>query len=366
MLNLNYELPSRKVLSNSLLSASYEHCVTKLRTIVVTTRYVAITTDGWTSINNEGFYAITAHFIDDDCKMKSGLLPSFKFVGQHTSENISEQIKKTLSEWQVDNKIVACVTDNAANMVKAVQLAKWWHVPCFAHSLNLIVQSSLPKITDTVNKVKSVVEFFKRSSSATEKLQINQKRMGIEVLKLKEDCPTRWNSTFDMLRRFLQNKEPVQSTMGILNIPSLPILSPEDWYIIENCCDILYIFNEMTTELSVEKNATLSKIAVLSKNLINYCLRLKNENFESVSVNNLVNKLHEEVTTRFKRKYRNIDLIWEAAFLDPRFKQHGFHEDDSFKQTKQNIIDKCFEIKEKYKVNTPTDESVEIPTSSTS
>lgn len=69
-------------------------------------------------------------------------------------------------------------------MVKAVQLAKWWHVPCFAYSTNLIVQSSLVEIAPTLSKVKSIVEFFKRSTSATEKLQTVQKRMGAEILKL--------------------------------------------------------------------------------------------------------------------------------------------------------------------------------------
>ncbi|XP_050516392.1 uncharacterized protein LOC126891254 [Diabrotica virgifera virgifera] len=157
------------------------------------------------------------------------------------------------------------------------------------------VQSSLPTIADTVDKVKSVVEFFKRSSSATEKLKLSQKRMGCKVLKLKQDCPTRWNSTYEMLSRFHQNKESLHD-----------------------------------------------------------------------SVSNLVDKLYEEVTSRFKRKYRNIDLIWEAKFLDPRFKQHGFHDDDSFKRIKEIIINKCCQIKEGDKVTKPTDDSLAIPTSSTS
>ncbi|CAH1958100.1 unnamed protein product [Acanthoscelides obtectus] len=276
-----------------------------------------------------------------------------------------------LSEWQVDNKIVACVTDNAANMVKAVQLAKWWHVPCFAHSLNLIVQSSLIEITDTLSKVKSIVEFFKRSTSAMEKLQNVQQRMGASVLKLKQDCPTRWNSTSDMLRRFSKNKESLQSTLGILNNPTLPVLSPEDWYIIETCSDILIIFEEITVEISAEKNVSLSKIAILSKNLISYCSRLKSETFENGFVINMVNKLYDEVGKRFKWKYRNITIIWEATFLDPRFKQHGFHEDDIFKQTKENVIKKCMQIREREKdklQKNTTDESrtISTPTLSTS
>lgn len=219
--------------------------------------------------------------------------------------------------------------------------------PCFAHSLNLIVQSSLIEITLILSKVKSIVEFFKRSTSAMEKLQNVQKRMGATVLKLNQDCPTRWNSTYEMLRRFSKNKESLQTTLGILNNPTLPALSPEDWYIKETCSDILLIFDEITVKISAEKNVSLSKIAILSKNLISYCSRLKSERFENGLVINMVNKLYDEVVKRFKWKYRNINIIWEATFLDSRFKQHGFHEDDILKQTKENIIKKCIEIRER-------------------
>lgn len=190
--------------------------------------YVAITTDGWTSVNNDSFYAITAHFIDVNCDIKTILLSTFKFSGQHTSENVKDQFTNVITECNLDGKIVACITDNAANMVKAVQLAQWWHIPCFAHSLNLIVQSSLLEIDSPLANIKSIVEFFK-SSSATEKLQNVQKRMGAQILKLKQDCPTRWNSIFDMLYRIQQSKESIQSTLAILNNPSLSSIQPEEW-----------------------------------------------------------------------------------------------------------------------------------------
>lgn len=98
ILNPSYELPSRKTLSNSLLSAEYEKCVSHLKVPLDKIAYVAITTDGWTSINNESFYAVTAHFLTDDCELYSGLLSTFKFTGQHTSQNIVDQLKTILTE----------------------------------------------------------------------------------------------------------------------------------------------------------------------------------------------------------------------------------------------------------------------------
>lgn len=94
-------------------------------------------------------------------------------------------------------------------MVNAVKLCNWWHVPCFAHTLNLIVQASLNEITEVRGKVKAIVEVFKKSPQAFQKLNNVQKQMDCPVLTVKQDCPTRWNSTVDMLERILKIKEPL-------------------------------------------------------------------------------------------------------------------------------------------------------------
>ena len=52
---------------------------------------------------------------------------------------------KIATEWGIKEKVVAVVTDNGANVVRAVKDAAsqvgtgWTHVSCFAHTLNLIV-----------------------------------------------------------------------------------------------------------------------------------------------------------------------------------------------------------------------------------
>ena len=52
---------------------------------------------------------------------------------------------KIATEWGIKEKVVAVVTDNGANVVRAVKDAAskvgtgWTHVSCFAHTLNLIM-----------------------------------------------------------------------------------------------------------------------------------------------------------------------------------------------------------------------------------
>ena len=48
---------------------------------------------------------------------------------------------------------------------------KWYHIPCLEHTLNLIAQSGLGEIKNVHKKVKTIVEYFKRSTKANLKLK---------------------------------------------------------------------------------------------------------------------------------------------------------------------------------------------------
>jgi len=64
MLSPNYIIPSRKTISNSLFPQMYEAMVQKVKSQLDNVSAICLTTDGWTSINNQCFMAVTAHFID--------------------------------------------------------------------------------------------------------------------------------------------------------------------------------------------------------------------------------------------------------------------------------------------------------------
>lgn len=81
--------------------------------------------------------------------------------------------------------------------------------------------------------------------------------MSKENLKLKQDVPTRWNSTFEMLHRFLINKGPIISALALLGYKNT--LQPKDWDLMEHCVNLLRIFNEITLEISSEKKCIFIK-----------------------------------------------------------------------------------------------------------
>lgn len=72
------------------------------------------------------------------------------------------------------DKVNFMVTDNAANIVKAVKdIFAWKNFGCYAHTLYLIVEDAL-----RLSKVKRIVGHVKRNTLSSEKLQKYQIQQG--------------------------------------------------------------------------------------------------------------------------------------------------------------------------------------------
>lgn len=55
----------------------------------------------------------------------------------HTGVNMADLLQKVVTEWGMTGKVDAIVTDNASNMIVAVNLAGLLHIKCYAHTTNL-------------------------------------------------------------------------------------------------------------------------------------------------------------------------------------------------------------------------------------
>eukprot|EP00102_Acyrthosiphon_pisum_P027011 XP_016664221.1 PREDICTED: zinc finger BED domain-containing protein 4-like [Acyrthosiphon pisum] len=320
MLNSGYTLPSRKTLTTSLLPVMYNEVYEKVRNdINSNAHYVSLTTDNWISVKNESYTAVTAHYIDKDCILKTYLLSCFKYSESHTRENLKNELVRVVTEWGLQNKIAACTSGNASNITGAIALCNWRHIGCFAHSLNLAFQHTLKEVQEIRDKVKGIVGHFKRSSQAAAKLKLRQEQLEYSpTLSVIQDVVTRWNSTYEMFERILHLKTPLLSALAETNYDVY--LNSSDWQIISNTCDILKRFKE----ISSEKSVSISKV-VLSKALINYCGQLKNKYTGSSVTTKFIDVLTSQVVSGFGPHERNI-LYAEAVILDPRFKNHGFIE----------------------------------------
>ncbi|KAG8234073.1 hypothetical protein J437_LFUL013569 [Ladona fulva] len=136
------KLPSRRTLTCRLLPERYEILRERAQELISKAAYVALTADLWTSVALEGYLSATAHFIVQG-KLFSVILATRKVDNRHTGEEICRVLSEISSDWAVRDKIVAVVTDNAANMEVAVRRMGVLHLCCIAHTLNLLVQDSL-------------------------------------------------------------------------------------------------------------------------------------------------------------------------------------------------------------------------------
>lgn len=235
-----YEIPSRRTLGRTIIPQIMEKVKGNVQVLLNAASYIAITTDIWTSMNTDSFMTLTAHFVDSILlKLKTVVLCTKKLESNHTGVYHSQVMKKELTDWNILSKIVAIVTDGGANIKLAVRLLDIPQIPCTAHKLNLIVQQSLELTDDTgglkiiSKKCRNLVGFFKRSEVGNRILIEKQNQLGItQILKVKQDVRTRWNSTLLMLERLVQLKEPL-SIVIISLIEAPTFLDHEELKIIE-------------------------------------------------------------------------------------------------------------------------------------
>ncbi|XP_048478263.1 zinc finger BED domain-containing protein 4-like [Plutella xylostella] len=332
LLNPSYTLPTPKTLSENLLPQQYLKLKQKVKDQLSKALAVCVTTDGWTSDNNESFIGVTAHYIDPETsELCSYLLGCIEYEESHTAENLHQFLREQFKEWDIGHKVGAIVSDNAANILAAIHLSDWRSVSCFAHTLNLIVQTALGCISEITGKVKKIVEFFHRSTTGLNKLKSIQLQMNAPQLKLKQDVITRWNSTYDMLDRATKIKEALIATLALIRQDL--VLSAEDWRVIESAVPILKIFYEVTTEISSEKTVSLSKVIVycrlLSRHIDQRVSRTELE--DPTQIKNLLQTLQDQLKKRFKNIETSV-LHAESTILDPRFKHRGFRLEQNYEK----------------------------------
>lgn len=233
----HFVMPSRRTISRNIFDmydAMKEIVINKLKNI----QHFTITTDIWTDIQTRSYIGVTIHFVED-FQLNAALLGVYELDQRHTAEYIAEKLLEVCTVWNISKQnIVVVVTDGAANMLKAIDLSygKKQHVLCFAHTLNLVAQiaiASVPELINLISKVKNIVRWFKQSVVASDELRKLTKGEG----KLLQEVPTRWNSTYYMLERFISLRKIVNDIVHS-HITAPPMTSAKE---IQDITDIINI-----------------------------------------------------------------------------------------------------------------------------
>ncbi|KAK0138793.1 Zinc finger BED domain-containing protein 1 [Merluccius polli] len=179
-------------------------------------------------------------------------------------------------------------------------------------------------------EMKCLVEHFKKSELACTKLKEKQQQMGKPPLMLIQDVSTRWNSTYHMLSRLLEQRWPVTAA---LSDPAVNPrgkhhyldLKPEQWNISEELTQVLGPFEGATEFLSGEQYVTLSALPQLVQNLKKSTLTAE---LETAPVKAFQASAAEQITERWQELYEFLpdtpNPVLLAAALDPRFRKLKF------------------------------------------
>lgn len=289
----------------------------------------------------------------ENFQLENIALQTFLFQENHTAVNLAAELEKIISFWHLQGKVMCIVSDNAANIKAASDIIspKVSHIFCFAHTINLIVQRALEPVSDLRKECRKIVGYFKSSCSGKEKLFAMQTTVNKPIRKLVQEIETRWNSTFHMMERLLEQKECVAAALAAMD-SKIEMLTTDELSIIQKLLPILKPFDIMTEELSSENHVSISKIIGLHRQI--RLTLLSNQEEEDQLLSGII------------RKFANVESVIPltlATILDPRFKNLAFVSNSKADEAICILINQCSNIisVESYQqeYNPPTTETID-------
>ncbi|XP_074108741.1 E3 SUMO-protein ligase ZBED1-like isoform X1 [Cotesia typhae] len=258
----HYQIPSRRKITELIEEKAKVLTMLLKKKKLEAIDSFSMTADVWTETKtSRNFLGCTVHYVEEN-SLKTLTLDMIELTDRHTSENISKQFENILVKWNIPkHKVTAVVTDNGANMVKAVNDTFGVHkgLRCFAYSLNLAMTDTFDKcqeLKEIIDKVHNVVIFFKSPIAAAELKKVQNSD---EVLRLIQDVPTRWNSKFYMLERFLRMLDSIVTALVESDRANL-LLSASDVTILREVVELLRPAKNITKRVSGQNYVTSSEM----------------------------------------------------------------------------------------------------------
>ena len=101
--------------------------------------------------------------------------------------NIAQEIRGIMDEWNLSlDQVSTVTTDNASNLVLAMDLLEWTRILCFSHTLQLAVEDvlKLPQVSRPLVRCRRLVSHFHHSTKPLYELRQKQTDLHQEQLCL--------------------------------------------------------------------------------------------------------------------------------------------------------------------------------------
>ncbi|KAJ8309282.1 hypothetical protein KUTeg_014156 [Tegillarca granosa] len=267
-------------------------------------------------------YLSSKLLLENSTEVRNNIMHQMKLA---ENINIRNEYEEIIASFDIAKKIVAIVSDNASNMVKAFSIPGYededisqdqdsdesdnevsssdqeadsdfdiclpQHVRCYAHSLQLLVKDGLKEcsthLKTIVNKASQIVNHVRKSVNASDLLE--------DCNRLQAANVTRWNSQLHMLRSKVK-------------------LSSYERKLLQELCNILEPFEKATLLVQSENSASASLAIPVTCGLKHQICQISID-YSSKMISTLKHSIHSRLSV-----YENDDSFTIAAILDPRFK----------------------------------------------
>uniref|UniRef100_A0A8C7XYA4 BED-type domain-containing protein n=1 Tax=Oryzias sinensis TaxID=183150 RepID=A0A8C7XYA4_9TELE len=276
--NNNVHLPHRKSFT-SYLENEYKKMKAALKLALDDVQFVSSTADIWTA-NNRSYMGVTIHWFNQDTLERHKAALACKRVrGRHTFDVIAAELEQIHSSFGLLNKVVATVTDNASNFVKAFKtfpppesdedekeeeeeeeqedvlftdiaealtsvsdeghITLPPHYRCAPHTINLISTSDVEKYLTSSQATKSVYRvtiakctaLWTKASRSTVAAEQGQE---VSQMKLLDPSSTRWNSFYDAVSRVAEI--PMNELNNLCNKLGIKCFNEKEYQFMHEYC----------------------------------------------------------------------------------------------------------------------------------
>ena len=254
---------------------------------------------------------------------KQAVLNASSFIGQHTADAIKNEVNRMLAPWDLEKKTVTILRDNAANVVAGLTLTGVDHQSCFIHTLQLVIHDAIftqRLVNDMLAISRRIAVHFNRSPLAHHRLQSLQDKHNLKKHLVIQDIFTRWNSSFYMLQRLLEQKLALVEYASLYDIP---VMTANQWKLASTLVSILKQFEELTRKASSSSESTsmvIPSVSMLQRSLENHT--------DDQGIQTLASSMLESLNRRFEEMESN-KLLVLSTILDPRFKNVFFSSENT-------------------------------------
>lgn len=354
-------LPTQEdILNNILLMYGIER--SNLLLLLHSIDAISIAIERWTSFTDNTYATIKANFINAKWEPQSYVLATVQLGDTNSYGLLNDKVFETLKNWEIENKVVSVVYDWYRPPADFVAPGQYHELGkkmcCFALKLQTAIDNSfnsIPEIKSIIDKCKQLVAYFLHNNVAEIYLHKYQNYLEISCDQLIQASSDEINSTYLMLDRLLSQKLAINSVLRDTDATDGTRatelqLSENEWTIIKEMVAVLKPFQLAKVVLYRVKDH-IDSVSVVKPMIHSFCTNFLSPNNETTPIRLLKQRIKEDLLTKFQlyvgeNEMTAPDYFDLATYLDPRYKNQEYMNDDNRQTIKKYIHDVYFEKNE--------------------